>query len=127
MDRLRKECLDVIKCKVPRIPPLFVRNTFIIICKEKASVFNNFYISRCTPFLNDSPLPALNFLTNSRIGYFEISSNEINLIIEGLNINKAHGPDNISVNMVKLFGEHLCVSLKIIYDNILETGIIPDQ
>ena len=61
----------------------------------------------------------LNFLTNSRIGYFEISPNEINLIIEGRNINKAHGLDNISVNMVKLCSEHLCVPLKIIFDNIL--------
>ena len=29
--------------------------------------------------------------------------------------------------MVKLCGEHLCVPLKIIFENILETGIFPDQ
>ena len=29
--------------------------------------------------------------------------------------------------MVKLCGEHLCVPVKIIFDNILETGIFPDQ
>ena len=44
------------KCKVPRIPPLFVHNTFITICKEKASIFNKFFISQCTPLLNDSAL-----------------------------------------------------------------------
>ena len=29
--------------------------------------------------------------------------------------------------MIKLCGQHLCVPLKIIFDNILETGIFPDQ
>ena len=29
--------------------------------------------------------------------------------------------------MVKLCGQHLCVPLKIIFENILETGIFPDQ
>ena len=115
------------KCKVPRIPPLFVRDKFIIDCKEKASIFNNFFTSQCTPLLNDSELPALTFHTNSRISVFEITVNEINDIIAGLNANKAHGPDDISVQMIKLCGQHLCVPLKIIFDNILETGIFPHQ
>ena len=38
-------------------------------------------------------------------------------------LKKAHGPDLISVNMVKLCGQHLYVPLKIIFDNILEIGI----
>ena len=29
--------------------------------------------------------------------------------------------------MLKLYGEHLCVPFKIIFDNIIETSIIPDQ
>ena len=52
---------------------------------------------------------------------------QIDEIISALNINKAHGPDDISVNMVKLCGYHLSVPLKIIFDNILQTGIFPDQ
>ena len=31
------------------------------------------------------------------------------------------------LNMIKLCGHHLCVPLKIIFENILETGIFPDQ
>ena len=115
------------KCKVPRIPPLFVQDKFITNCKEKASIFNNFFTQQCTPFVNDSELPALRFHTNSRISTFEITVNEINDIITGLNTKKPNGPDLISVNMVKLCGQHLCVPLKIIFDNILETGIFPDQ
>ena len=52
---------------------------------------------------------------------------EINEIMIGLKVNKAHGPDDISVNMINLCGPHLGFPLKIIFDNILDTGIFPDQ
>ena len=76
---------------------------------------------------NDSVLPVLNFVTNSRISSFEICGDEIKDIISGLNSKKAHGPDNISVNMLKLCADQLSVPLKIIFQNIINTGIFPDQ
>ena len=115
------------KCKIPRIPPLFVQGKFITNFKEKADIFNDFFSSQCTPFVNNSKLPELHFLSNGRISTFEITLDDIKDIITGLNNKKAHGPDLISVNMVKLCGQHLYVPLKIIFDNILETGIFPDQ
>ena len=115
------------KCKIPRIPPLFFQNKFITSCKEKASIFNNFFLTQCTPLVNNSNLPELHFLTNSRISDFEINLNELSDIISGLNTKKAHGPDHISANMVKLCGHNLCIPLKIIFENILETGIFPDE
>ena len=115
------------KCKIPRIPPLFVQGKFITNCKEKALIFNDYFSSQCTQIVNNSVLPELHFLTNSRISTFEINVNEINDIITGLNTKKAHGPDLISVNMVQLCGQHLCEPLKIIFHNILKTGIFPDQ
>ena len=49
-------------------------------------------------------------------------------ILSGLNVAKAHGPDNISVNMIKLCGNNdLVVPLKLIFENILRTGIFPKQ
>ena len=41
--------------------------------------------------------------------------------------NKAHGPDDKSVNMIKLSGNTLCEPLKLIFRNIFETGIFPKQ
>ena len=70
--------------------------------------------------MNDSELPALTFRTNSRISSFEITLDEISDIIDGLDINKVHGPDNVSVNMIKLCGRYLRVPLKIIFDNIIK-------
>ena len=104
-----------------------MQDKFITNCKENSSIFNIFFSSQCTQLSDDSELPTLRFGTNSRISSLVTTFNEIRDIIAGLNTKKAHGPDNISVNMLKLCGEHICVPLKIIFDNILETGIIPDQ
>ena len=115
------------KCKISKIPPLLVHERFITDCKEKATIFNNFFSSQCTPIANDSVLPEIRFHTVSRFSTFEINLAEIYEIISVLNAKRAHGPDLISANMVKLCGLPLCVPLKIIFENILETGIFPDQ
>ena len=65
------------KCKIPRIPPLLVDGKYITNCREKASIFNDFFASQCTPFVNGSVLPPLNYHTNSRIGSFEVTTAEI--------------------------------------------------
>ena len=77
--------------------------------------------------LNENVLPAFKFITNSRVSPFKIDCEDIKNIISGLNISKAHGPDNISVNILKLCVDQLCVPIKIIFENILKTGIFPDQ
>ena len=66
------------KCKVPRIPPLFTDNNFITDCKEKATLFNDYFAKQCTLFITDSVLPPLEYLTVERFSYFNISEwNEI--------------------------------------------------
>ena len=113
------------KCKVPRIPPLFFEGNFFTDCKQKATIFNNYFAKQCTPFLTDSILPNLVYHTNKRFSSIDISRDEINDILKILKTNKAHGPDNISVSMIQLCGEGLSVPLQIIFQNIIETGIFP--
>jgi len=48
-------------------------------------------------------------------------------VLASLKTNKANGPDDISVNMIKLSGNALCAPLKLIFNNILTTGIFPKQ
>ena len=69
----------------------------------------------------------MTFKTNNRIDSFPITLQEIKDIISVLQVKKANGPDLISVAMIQLCGEHLCSPLKIIFQNILETGIFPDR
>ena len=48
-------------------------------------------------------------------------------LINQLNINKAHGADQISVQMIKLCGNSISLPLQINFTNIVFTGIFPDQ
>ena len=115
------------KCKVPRIPPLFEGGNFITDCKEKATKFNDYFAKQCTPFQTGSTLPTMIFHTNNRLGHFDIAIEDIRILLKGLKVGKAHGPDEISVSMIQLCGDDLCIPLHIIFKNILKTGIFPDQ
>ena len=115
------------KCKIPRIPPLLISDKYVTSCKEKASLFNNFFVAQCQPIPNASVLPNFHLLTTAKSDTLEISNEQILNILNNLVANKAHGPDEISVNMIKLSGNSLCEPLKLIFRNILETGIFPKQ
>ena len=66
-------------------------------------------------------------ITEARLETFEISDVQILSILTSLKTNKAHGPDSISAQMIKLCGNELCTPLKLIFENILSTGIFPKQ
>ena len=115
------------KCKIPRIPPLLVADKFVTNCKEKAHLFNNYFLLQCKPIINSSTLPNFMPNTDTKLHFFEITNDSIRDLITELDGNKAHGPDQISVQMIKLCGNSICVPLYIIFNNIIETGIFPDQ
>ena len=114
------------KCKLPRIPPLLVENKFVTCCMNKAALFNDFFLMQCQPFQNNSELPQFVSLTHNKLN-FEISNDDILAILSGLNTNKAHGPDGISVAMIKLCGDSLSVPLGLIFRIILRTAKFPNQ
>ena len=105
----------------------FFGNNFVIDCKEKAKIFNEFFASQCVPFQNDSVLPNFFPLTDSTIDDIVITDEDIRDLLLNLNVNKATGPDNISANMLKTCGDHLILPLKIIFKNLLITGSFPTQ
>ena len=115
------------KCRVPRIPPIFSNNTLIINCVEKSQCFNKFSLSHCKTNANNSALPAFSYLTDSRLGNIQITDNELKSIIISLNPNKTHGCDSVSIQMLQLCAEFIPFPLSIIFRNIVNTGIFPDQ
>ena len=115
------------KNHTPRIPPILCDNKYIFEYKDKAKIFNDYFVSQCRLFESNSTLPSFEYLTNSRLADITISTNEISEILIGLNEKKSHGPDRISAKMIKLCGNELAFPLKIIFDNILATGIFPKQ
>ena len=89
------------KCRAPKIPPLLI-NRFILGCREKAKLFNDFFSQQCNPIINSSVLPNFILLTNKRIDNITIGNDEIIALIRNINPNKATGSDGISGQMLLL-------------------------
>ena len=90
--------------KVPLISPLFHENCFITDFKEKAKLFNSFFAKQYSLIRNTSELPiSLTFYNNNRLATVSFSHEDVGKIIQNLNPKKAHGHDNISIRMLKIF------------------------
>ena len=113
------------KCRAPRIPPLLVNNKFILECKEKAILFNDFFANQCKPIQNGSLLPQFRLLTKRIINNVVIDSDEILLLIRNTNPNKSNGPDLITGHMLHLCDKSIVRPLELIFLNILHTGTYP--
>ena len=115
------------KCKAPKIPPIIINNEFVINCKNKALKFAEYFSQQCRPIINDSMLPNFNYITDSRLDIIRVTSNEILSLIRKLNEGKATGPDQISAHMLLICDETIVAPLKIIFENILLSGIYPEK
>ena len=114
------------KCRAPEIPPLLINNQFILECKEKVKLFNDFFSQQCKPIITSSVLPNLTFLSDKRIHQINIGNDEIISLIRNINPNKASGSDGISGQMLLLCDDSVILPLRIIFRNILLTSIYPD-
>ena len=84
--------------KIPCIPPLFHENKFITDFKEKAELFNHFFVNQCSLLSNNSVLHTdLPQLTSKCFDSIHFSSSDIVKIISCLDPNKAHGHDMLSI------------------------------
>ena len=103
--------------KIPLTPSIFIESDF----KLKANHFNKFFASKCTPTKNDSSLPSsFEFYFQTRLSSLNIIEVNILKIVRALNINKAHGHDEISVRMIKICDEVLAKPLSLIYKNCID-------
>ena len=115
------------KTRAPKIPPLLDKGTFIINCKEKTRLFNEFFSKQCSLIVNDSILPNFHHITEARIDSVAIKKEDILSLIRSLNPNKATGSDDISGQMLLLCDDSVVSPLMIIFCSILETSVYPDQ
>ena len=113
--------------KVPLIPPLLVNNKFVSDFAAKANLFNEFFSSQCIPLSNNSVLPSNKyFLTDKRLMTIDFKKEDILKIIRKLNVNKAHGHDDISIRMLKICDSVVTEPLSILFKNCIESGIFPN-
>ena len=115
------------KCRAPKIPPLLVNNVFILNCRDKAKLFNDFFSNQCRLITNSCTLPTFNFLIDKRIDKILIRRDEIVSLVRHLNPNKASGSDGISAQMLLLCYDYIGMPLKLIFENILSTSLYPDM
>ena len=113
--------------KIPIIPPLLIEDKYVTDTQTKANIFNKFFAEQCTPLKNNNVLPVNKmFLTQSRLSSISFNEDEILKIVRPLNINKAHGHDDISIRMIKICSKSLLKPLIILFENSTKSSCYPD-
>lgn len=69
--------------------------------------------------VNSSELPNFSYKTEKQISDTEIMEDNILLIIKNLNLNKAHGWNNVSIPMIQLRGKTIVTPLKYLFESSL--------
>ena len=75
---------------------------FVTNFQAKANIFNNHFVEQFSLIPNDSVLPIPVSRCNSSLSSVEITGEKFLSIIRSLDLKKAHGWDDISINMIKL-------------------------
>ena len=84
--------------------------------------------TKCSILLNSSKLPTnLAPRTDQSLTSVHFSQDDILKIIQNLNPNKAHGPDKISIRMIKICGKSLCKPLEMIFKSCIKKGEYPSE
>ena len=114
--------------KVPLIPPLVINNKLEPDFERKAVHFNKFFASKLTSLKNDSVLPTLlEHESEARFSKITFTDDQILKILRALDINKAHGHDEISIRMLKLCDKSIITPLFILFQNCIDTRTFPDS
>ena len=109
------------------IPPILKSNKYVSDFKEKASYFNEFFSLQCSDVVNSSVLPGKLYLTASSLESITICGSDILKTIRSLDINKAHGHDDISVRMMKICDDAIVEPLKMLFVNSVNQAVFPSR
>ena len=95
---------------------------------EKANMLNNFF-ARCWNSA-ESPLTEVSYPPNYCDYWYEdayvyVSPEEVLHLIKGLAVNKASGPDGVSMYMLKAVAESIAPTLAILFSLSLSSGKFP--
>ena len=108
--------------KVPKISPILVSGDDVLHFSEKAELFHSHFASQFTPNINNSKLLSLEFKINQSLENITFTGDDISVIIKNVKVDKAHGWDNVSFQMIKLCGKSIALPLRLIFQLILTTG-----
>ena len=107
---------------------LFHENKLVTDFREKAEIFNSYFVKQCSLINSDSSLPCeITKKTNNSLYSVSFSTEDIIQIINNLDSNKAPGHHEISIRMLKMCGSSVCRPLQIIYKSCLDRGKFPQE
>ena len=93
---------------------------------KKAELFNSFLKKQCSIINNSGKLPtSFDYIIEKRLDSVIFSIDEIGNIIQGLDLNKVHGQNKISIHMLKICGNSICKPLEIIYKECPSLYLFP--
>ena len=113
--------------KTPIIPPVLVNGELLSDFEQKANLFNNYFVSQCTPIKNCSKRTKFSYRTERILTSFDINDDDILPVIKNVNVDKAHGWDQLSIRMKKACGDVITFPLKLIFKSMINEGVFPDD
>ena len=93
--------------KTPVISLSLVNGELVSDFKQKANLFNNYFISQCTPIKNCSKLLNFSYKAEKILTSFDVKDDDILPFIKYLNVDKAHGWDQLSIRITKTCGDSI--------------------
>ena len=90
------------KKKYSNSPPLFENGVFVTNFQMKANIFSDHFVEQCSLINDESTLPNFVSRCNSSLSDVEITGKKILSIIRSLDPKKAHGCDDLSINIIKI-------------------------
>ena len=113
------------KKRFSNVLSLLKNGVFVPNFQTKANIFNDHFVEQCSVIINDSVL--LNLVSRCDSSNIEITGEKILHIIRSLDPKKAHGWDDLSINMIKLCDIEIVKPLYLTYMKCLETGRFPSS
>ena len=113
--------------KIPIIPPVLVNGELVSDSEQKANLLNNYFGSQCTPIKNGSKLPTFTCKTEEILTSFDTKDDDILPIKNTLNMDKAHGWDELSIRMIKTSGDSIPFPLRVIFKSMKNDSLLPDD
>ena len=110
-------------------PPLIENGVSLTDPCVKAAIFNQYFTSQCTqpPGAENHPLPPFEYETQVRLSDMSFSIPEVKKFLKSLNVNKAAGPDGISIFLLKNTADVLAKPLCKLFNYSLEAGVFPSD
>lgn len=107
------------------IPPIELNGKVYYSNKEKAEIFNSFFISQAKLENDNDPIPDIEVSNGPVLSTIELSEHDVNSAINNLNTNKAVGPDMIHNYLLKAASPHITELITQFFNKCISKGKFP--